>query len=266
MRYAKALVLGSALGLAGIPAAVSAATIAQYNFDVMAGDNRSFDDISGNGHGISYWAANVAQSADNPFSISDPNPNNKSAIYLGNANGNAGLMSNITSYNLQANPNLTLEGWIKPSKIQSAIIIQLKSNDGGQSSLWVGTDNNGHAASRVYIKDQGSGGGISDANVLPLNVWSHLALTFDGVTSTLYVNGVSVGTTGNGLTLPTNLSSAFVGGYLDGQIDDVRFSDTVLAPSELGYYHSFTAPVPEPASLSLLGVAGLMMIQRKRRA
>ena len=85
---------------------------------------------------------------------------------------------------------------------------------------------------------------------------------------TLYVNGVSQGSLVNGRVLPTNLAAGDT--YIDywnwGLADDIRISDQALAPSELGYYHSFSAPVPEPAMLGLLSLGMLLPMKRQRRA
>ena len=76
-------------------------------------------------------------------------------------------------------------------------------------------------------------------NPLPLNIWSHLALTYDGATLRLFVNGqlasaqtVSglIATSGDPLRIG---GDAIWGEYFAGLIDEVRIYNRVLSPSEI---------------------------------
>ncbi len=49
-----------------------------------------------------------------------------------------------------------------------------------------------------------------------------------------------------------------LGGYYNGWIDDIRISDTALTPDQ------FTMVVPEPATISLMSLAGLYIGKRRR--
>jgi len=68
--------------------------------------------------------------------------------------------------------------------------------------------------------------------------WYHLAGSFDGATSRMWINGVLAGsTTGdslNSVTGPYRIgSSQVLGGPTNGKIDDVRFFQRALTPAEI---------------------------------
>jgi hypothetical protein len=72
---------------------------------------------------------------------------------------------------------------------------------------------------------------------LPLNVWTHLAGTFDGTTLRLYVNGALVATNAGSLG-PTTSASLLIGGSgdcatTDGLIDEVEIYNRALSDAEV---------------------------------
>jgi Concanavalin A-like lectin/glucanases superfamily/Bacterial TSP3 repeat len=72
---------------------------------------------------------------------------------------------------------------------------------------------------------------------MPLNVWMHLAATFDGSTFRFYTNGV-LAATGSGTLGPTNNAPLEIGSsggcpYFDGLIDEVAIYSRALSASEI---------------------------------
>lgn len=113
-------------------------------------------------------------------------------------------------------------------------------------------------------------GFTSGANsiVLTLNRPTAVAAVQDGGTTFLYVNGVQVLETTAAVIVgtPTNLAigtHAFdgVAGAFNGSIDRVR-----LSTFDAGTFDSSLLLVPEPATLSLLGLGGLAALRRGKRA
>ena len=74
---------------------------------------------------------------------------------------------------------------------------------------------------------------------LALNTWSHLAVTFDGPTLRLYLNGTQVGSLAQAGTIVTSAIPLTIGGdtiygqYFQGQIDEVRVYSVALTPAQI---------------------------------
>lgn len=98
---------------------------------------------------------------------------------------------------------------------------------------------------------------------LPMDEWHHLAFTFDKATheQRIYVDANLAGSRTSTSTFTG--SSFFEFGNVNMELDDIRFYNRVLTPTEVDLAYS----VPEPASTGLLlcGVASLLH-RRSRRS
>jgi len=88
--------------------------------------------------------------------------------------------------------------------------------------------------------------------------WHHVAMTYDGTTLVLYVDGTAVG---GGLesgfdTLPATMciGSAFGAGELQGRLDDLFIADTVLTATEIAELYASGAPLG-PTTMALFPAA-----------
>mgnify|MGYP006289761027 CR=1 FL=1 len=208
-----------------------------------------------------------------------------------------GLRSAPRSGTLTGLSALTVEAFVKVDTAENSGSMNIFR----KTALWVGSGNDGDAEDGFsFILSDGkpilrlgrdSEGNAADRDMAAVEAtdaiatgqWVHLAGTWDGSAGDLklFVDGVEVtttaveqGTTGNffptTLTNPLNDASndgpAAIGAidrggdsfgqFFDGSIDEVRISDEALSPS---------AFIPEPATVGLLAVGGVVMLARRRR-
>jgi len=81
---------------------------------------------------------------------------------------------------------------------------------------------------------------VNGTSGLPLNTWSHLALTFDGAALRLYVNGQLVGSKAQTGSVPVTSGVLSIGGnniwsdqYFSGRIDEIRIYNRALNQQEI---------------------------------
>ena len=131
---------------------------------------------------------------------------------------------------------MTLEAWVDPATVSSAWrdVIE-KGND---DYFLMGTTTQSSAAGGGGIIG-GSYGQVFTSSALPTSTWSHLALTYDGSTERLYLNGAmvdSVAHTGT-ITSSTNAltlgSDPFYGQFFNGLIDEVRIYNKALTAAQI---------------------------------
>jgi DUF1680 family protein len=89
---------------------------------------------------------------------------------------------------------ITLSAWVKPTHADNWARVLDFGND-TTTYLYLAA-RNGSGVPRFAITGSGAGGeqGLDGTTALPLDQWSHLAVTLSGTTGTLYVNGTAVAT------------------------------------------------------------------------
>ncbi len=150
-----------------------------------------------------------------------------------------GLNSWVTvndANSLDLTTGMTLEAWVNPRTLSSWREVVFKERTGGLSyALYANTAGNRPAG---YIR-LSSDVGLSGTLQLPVNSWTHLAVTYDGVTLRLFVNGTQVGSRAVAGSIPASTSPLRMGGnavwgeYFDGLIDEVRVYNRALTQAEI---------------------------------
>ncbi len=97
----------------------------------------------------------------------------------------------------------------------------------------------------------GYGNDISVPDFWQLDEWSHVALTYDGVTARLYANGREAAATAKTWNLVR--ARAHIGRQVNdapefwqGLVDDVRLYDRALSPDEIAWLAGKTEPIVKP--------------------
>ena len=96
---------------------------------------------------------------------------------------------------------------------------------------------------------------VCQPSPLPINTWTHLAVTYNGSTLTLYRNGVAVATSNvSGTLSPTTgtlqIGASQFGEYFKGLIDEVRIYNRALSATEIQtiYQQDSATPVQTVAT------------------
>jgi hypothetical protein len=148
----------------------------------------------------------------------------------------AGIVSTLSDF--------TIEAWVKLNSTANWNRIFDFGNN-ATTYMFLTPQNGSTSKVRFAITTSGGGGEqqISGLSALSAGVWYHVAVTLNGTTGILYVNGVAVGTN-NAMTLkPSSLGSTvnnYVGRsqysadpYLNGLIDEFRIYNVALSASEI---------------------------------
>jgi len=138
--------------------------------------------------------------------------------------------------------SFTASSWVKPDGSNSL-----------NTDKTIVAKNNGTVGYKFFITNTNilsfsvgttSADRINSNTTLPNNVWHHVAVTYDGTTARLYIDGVLDNT--KAMTSPTPNGSDFAIGaiYVDkaniqdffkGDIDEIRVWDQALTPNQLRY-------------------------------
>jgi hypothetical protein len=178
--------------------------------------------------------------------------------YDSSGNGNNGVITNATwtnqgrltnalqfdgtsswvtvpdSSSLDLTNGLTIEGWVNASSIGNwqTLAVKEQSND-----LCYGLFNvNLWPAANLFVGSEQISYGSQQISLLN---WNHLALTYDGTSQNLYVNGAPVGSYPLSGPIATSSQPLRIGGnsvwgqYFGGVIEEVRIYNRALAASEI---------------------------------
>ena len=146
------------------------------------------------------------------------------------------------SASLEVSTQVTLEAWIKPTDVNNFRQIISKFGAVGQYAYQIGLAPNG--ALRTDLSQTGGPAYeqlVSPNGVITQNAWNHVAVTFNGGSTVLYVNGVQVASSTmtitsifNGGNTNVNLGRDPAGlQYFGGSIDEASIYNRALTAAEI---------------------------------
>lgn len=271
------------------PSLSPAATVAYWRFEgsgnVSAGANGepAFDntvlDSSGNNNNFRTYATYTAPlyTTNVPtFVVPNTGSANTSALsfdggddlYSERAGGHSFNAFDFNQFTIETYVNLnTISGW--QTFIGRDDSGNPGENAGPESLLYLQKRGDNNFFRFLAADSTGAKVEVNSLAAMTVNTWYHLAVVADNSNVSLYVDGVLQGTAAfnGGLfdpaantiwTIGRGQFNGNGGDLVRGVMDEVRFSDTPLAPSQ------FLNAVPEPSS-AVLSLAGLALLRRRRR-
>jgi hypothetical protein len=182
--------------------------------------------------------------------------------------GSGDYISLPLNINPSVYPQLTMGAWVKAAN--GSPVRQVISHDNGSFDRSLGIDSRGGGTGWSAFSGSGAVLGYSP---ITLGQWTFVAATYNQATSqvALYVNGTlysETGSLGAGNTITRIGSNPGFGEYFNGVIDEVFFFDTALNSAQLDALRrnglGGSTEIPEPATLSLLGLGLCSMIFTRR--
>ncbi|WP_162794887.1 LamG-like jellyroll fold domain-containing protein [Nonomuraea lactucae] len=95
---------------------------------------------------------------------------------------------------LRLTDEMTLSAWVKPSDASGYRTVIMKDHANGSAYGLYSSDENGLPSAWMLKPDAIQHHILNGSSPLPVDAWSHVAVTYDGANAQLYVNGAQVAT------------------------------------------------------------------------
>ena len=135
---------------------------------------------------------------------------------------------------------LTVSGWFKITQAPTSEDFVLVSKYGGDYRGWILAVNTNRSATFSVHRPNTIETAVSSVNSIPLNVWTHIAATYEGYNAAIYINGVLQSSVyfNGGYEATTNImrigsASWYNGSFTTGQIDETQIYNRALSASEI---------------------------------
>ena len=146
-------------------------------------------------------------------------------------------------------PSYTVEAWIRLNGHGNNVVFsQFKDFSGGDLRMTVNNQGKLSGFLRNFIE----GNWVYSTGTVPLNVWTHVALSYDGQKMKLYINGVKDSEFDGNTVAPNGTAHLYAGGTEDGtlgfngRLSDLRVWDTVRTDEEIAANYASRLTGAEP--------------------
>jgi hypothetical protein len=177
--------------------------------------------------------------------------------------GTASIVNVAHSASLALSSGMTLEAWVNPSANTGTapnggwrtVLMKERGTNGLAYALYGNDGNSNPSRPAGYVHNGASGGTDKEAAAgpaLPVGTWSHLAVTFDGTTIRLYVNGTLRSSFAASGAIAASTAPLRIGGnnvftspgteFFAGLIDEVRVYSRALSAAEIAA--DMSTPLP----------------------
>ncbi len=197
--------------------------VAAYSFD--EGEGTTVEDVTGDGHTATIEGAEW-----------------KPGKYGGGLrfNGTSSCVSIGDATDLRFGEEFTLESWVRPEGELTDDPVIFKEGSGFLNyGLGIGRVTSGMAEGSIGVSASPNHKEVVGAEALEANLWSHLAVTFDGATLRLYVDGELVDTeavegpsSGREGALKIGCDGQY-GEHFRGRVDELRLYNRALDAREV---------------------------------
>ena len=160
-------------------------------------------------------------------------------------NGTSSWVTVADAASLDLTTGMTIEAWVNPAVWQRVAVCRAERKYGGLAYALYSANNASRPAAFVHTDTDI---GVNGVAAVPLNTWTHLAVTYDGATLRMFVNGVQVSSRAVPGSTAMTSGALRIGGnsvwgeYFKGLIDEVRIYNRALTAAEI--QTDMNTPIP----------------------
>lgn len=186
-------------------------------------------DVTGNGHHMTCAVTSCPAQG-----LGRPGGSATSALFDG-TNDYLGFLPTMGSADF---PQFTVAAWIRLARRPSDFEMIVGRPFGGSAENSFALDHT--STGQIEYFSQGGSSLFANSAALP-SVWTHVAISYDGLFKRVYVRGTLGGSAsqggptydGNGILIGADITSATVDHFFQGQIADVMIFDRALSNAEV---------------------------------